>query len=95
MARTIDQQIADAQAKLARLKIRQKASDTRRKIIVGAIVTTEALKDPKISKWLASTLGVCCRTGLNPTLSPFRPSVFPREQDVGPSEGRDVSQEAG
>ena len=24
--------------------------------IVGAIVTTEALKDPKISKWLASTL---------------------------------------
>ena len=55
MARTIDQQIADAQAKLARLKTRQKASDTRRKIIVGAIVTTEALKDPKISKWLAST----------------------------------------
>jgi len=56
MVRTIDQQIADAQAKLARLKTRQKASDTRRKIIVGAIVTTEALKDPKISKWLASTL---------------------------------------
>ncbi|SHK04442.1 hypothetical protein SAMN02745911_4043, partial [Aureimonas altamirensis DSM 21988] len=27
MARTIDQQIADAQAKLARLKTRQKASD--------------------------------------------------------------------
>ena len=36
MARTIDQQIADAQAKLARLKTRQKASDTRRKIIVGS-----------------------------------------------------------
>ena len=56
MARTIDQQIAEAQAKLSRLKTRQKASDTRRKIIVGAIVTTEAMKDPKISKWLASTL---------------------------------------
>ena len=56
MARTIDQQIAEAQAKLARLKTRQKASDTRRKIIVGAIVTTEALKDPKISRWLATTL---------------------------------------
>ena len=56
MARTIDQQIAEAQAKLARLKTRQKASDTRRKIIVGAIVTTEALKDPKIARWLASTL---------------------------------------
>ena len=31
-------------------------SGARRKIIVGAIVTTEALKDPKIAKWLASTL---------------------------------------
>ena len=39
MARTIDQQIATTQAKLARLKTRQKASETRRKIIVGAIVT--------------------------------------------------------
>lgn len=56
MTRTINQQIAEAQAKLARLKTRQKASDTRRKIIVGAIVTTEALKDPKIARWLASTL---------------------------------------
>ncbi len=56
MARSIDQQIAEAQAKLNRLKSRQKAADTRRKIIVGAIVTTEALKDPKIAKWLASTL---------------------------------------
>ena len=56
MARTIDQQIASTQAKLARLKTRQKASETRRKIIVGAIVTTAALKDPKIARWMAATL---------------------------------------
>ena len=56
MARTLDQQVAEAQAKLARLKTRQKASETRRKIIVGAIVTTEALKDPKIARWMAATL---------------------------------------
>lgn len=56
MARTIDQQVAEAQAKLARLKTRQKASDTRRKIIVGAIVTTEALKEPRIAKWLGDAL---------------------------------------
>ena len=56
IVRTIEQQVAEAQAKLARLKTRAKAQDTRRKIIVGAIVTTEALKDPKIAKWLASTL---------------------------------------
>ena len=56
MARTIDQQIAEAQARLNRLKTRQKASETRRKIIVGAVVTTEALKDPKIARWMAATL---------------------------------------
>lgn len=56
MARPIDQQIAEAQAKLNRLKSRQKAADTRRKIIVGAVVTTEALKDPKIARWMAGTL---------------------------------------
>ena len=56
MARTLDQQVAAAQAKLARLKTRQKASETRRKIIVGAIVTNEALKDPKIARWMAATL---------------------------------------
>lgn len=56
MARTIDQQIAEAQARLNRLKTRAKASETRRKIIVGAIVTTEALKDPKIARWMAATL---------------------------------------
>ena len=56
MARSIDQQIAEVQARLNRLKTRAKATETRRKIIVGAIVTTEALKDPKIAKWLAATL---------------------------------------
>ena len=56
MARTVDQQIAEAEAKLARLKARAKATETRRKIIVGAIVTTEALKDPKIARWMAATL---------------------------------------
>ena len=56
MARTIDQQIAEAQARLNRLRTRAKATETRRKIIVGAIVTSEALKDPKIARWMAATL---------------------------------------
>ena len=56
MARSIDQQIAEAKARLNRLKTRAKATETRRKIIVGAIVTTEALKDPKIARWMAATL---------------------------------------
>lgn len=56
MARTIDQQIAEAQAKLARLKTRQKAQETRRKIIVGSVVITNALKEPDKARALAALL---------------------------------------
>ena len=56
MARTIDQQIAATQAKLARLKERQKASETRRKIIVGSVVISNALKGPEKARALAVLL---------------------------------------
>lgn len=56
MARTIDQQIAETQAKLARLKERQKASETRRKIIVGSVAISNALKDPEKARALAALL---------------------------------------
>lgn len=56
MARSIDQQIAETQAKLARLKERQKASETRRKIIVGSVAISNALKDPEKARALAALL---------------------------------------
>lgn len=56
MARDIDQQIAATQAKLARLKERQKASETRRKIIVGSVVISNALKEPDKARALAAML---------------------------------------
>ncbi len=56
MARTIDQQIADAQAKLARLKTRAKASETGRKIIVGSVVISNALREPEKARALAALL---------------------------------------
>jgi len=56
MARSIDQQIAETQAKLARLKTRQKASETRRKIIVGSVVISNALKEPAKANALAALL---------------------------------------
>ena len=56
MARTIDQQIAEAQARLARLKSRQKASETRRKIIVGSVVISNALREPEKARALAAML---------------------------------------
>ena len=56
MARSIDQQIAEAQAKLARLKTKQKASETRRKIIVGSVVISNALREPEKARALAALL---------------------------------------
>jgi len=54
--RTIDQQIAEATAKLSRLKTRAKANDTRRKIIIGSVVISDALKDPAAACVLAALL---------------------------------------
>ena len=56
MARNVDQQIAETQAKLARLKTRQKASETRRKIIVGSVVISNALREPEKARALAALL---------------------------------------
>lgn len=56
MARTVDQQIAEAEAKLARLKARAKATETRRKIIVGSVVISNALKEPDKARALAAML---------------------------------------
>jgi len=56
MPRTIDQQIAEAEAKLARLKKKAKANETRRKIIVGSVVITDALKDANAARSLAALL---------------------------------------
>ena len=52
MAKTIDQQIADAEARLARLREKSRKKETRHKIIVGALVLNEASRDAKIAAWL-------------------------------------------
>jgi len=55
-ARTIDQQIAEAEARVARLKKKAKASETRRKIIVGSVVISNALQDADTARRLAALL---------------------------------------
>lgn len=65
MARSIDQKIAEAEANLARLRTQKKAKDTRCKILVGATVITEALKNPRAASWLAKTLRKNVTRGLD------------------------------
>lgn len=56
MPRTIDQQIAETVNKLQRLKTKKRTKDTRRKIIVGAVVTTEAFKNKALATQLVQLL---------------------------------------
>ena len=56
MAATISQQIAAAEAKLARLRKRNKASETRVKIITGAVVIADALKNESAARSLATLM---------------------------------------
>ncbi len=54
--RTIDQQIAEAENKIQRLKTKKRTKDTRRKIIVGAVVLSEAFKDKALARQVLSIL---------------------------------------
>lgn len=51
MKKTLEQQIASSQAKMARLMDRKRAVDTGRKVIAGALLINEAVIDKQIAEW--------------------------------------------
>ena len=54
--KTLDQQIAEEEARLKRLKQRREQQETGRKIITGAVVIEAARNDPATRKWLIDEL---------------------------------------
>ncbi|WP_416886737.1 hypothetical protein [Marinospirillum sp.] len=50
--RTIEQQIAEQQAKLAKLRKKLSAEDTQRKIIIGALMLKAAEQDANVSSFM-------------------------------------------
>ena len=56
MAKDTAQQIADLQAKLARLKDRERKRTTHQKVIVGAVMMTAALKDKAVGAMVLRAL---------------------------------------
>lgn len=54
--KTLDQQIATAQSKLSLLKSKKKATDTRVKIITGAVVVKAAMESSEAAAKLANLL---------------------------------------
>lgn len=54
MAQTLEQQIADTEARLARLRQQGRKLENGQKIILGSALLNAARHDPKIRKWLLS-----------------------------------------
>lgn len=52
MSQTLEQKIADTEAKLARLRQKSRAQENGQKIILGAMLINAAKKQPQIRKWL-------------------------------------------
>ena len=52
--KTPEQKIADLEDKIARIKEQKRKADAGRKIVWGGAVLAEALKNPKMAKWLLS-----------------------------------------
>ncbi len=54
--RTTEQKIAEAEAKLNRLKNKQRAETTREKIIIGALVQSAIVDDREKREWVLGLL---------------------------------------
>jgi len=52
MTRTIEQQIAEAEARLARLRTHSRQLENGQKIILGGMVLAAARHDPRIRAWV-------------------------------------------
>jgi histone acetyltransferase (RNA polymerase elongator complex component) len=55
--RTIEQQIAEAEARLARLRTQSRQLENGQKIILGGMLLAAARHDPKIRAWLIKEAG--------------------------------------
>ncbi|ENS5600717.1 mobilization protein [Escherichia coli] len=58
MGRTLEQKIADAEARLQRLKAKSRSLDTAQKVVVGAALLAKARKpeEEKLRTWLLQFL---------------------------------------
>ena len=50
--RSTDQQIADLEAQIARLRERKRTEENGQKIILGSLLLTSARHDPKMAAWV-------------------------------------------
>lgn len=57
MAQTLEQKIAEAEAKLARLRDQSRKLENGQKVILGGLMLNAARSSPKTRKWLLGQIG--------------------------------------
>lgn len=57
MTRTLEQKIAEAEARLVRLRKQERSLENGQKIILGGMLLNAARRDPKMRDWLLEEAG--------------------------------------
>ena len=90
MAQTLEQKIAEAEARLARLREQSRRTENGQKIILGGMLITAARKDARIREWLLAEVDQSItreadKKRLAPLLDTLRITPVPK-QETAPSE---------
>jgi len=85
--RTIEQQIAEAEARLARLRTQSRQLENGQKIILGGMLLAAARHDPKIRAWVIQEAEKAVtrdidKKRLEPLLDELRAMGGPKEQPI-------------
>ena len=85
MAQTLEQKIAEAEARLARLREQSRRTENGQKIILGGMLIHAARKDAKIRAWLLAEVDRSItrdadKKRLAPLLDTLRRSLEPKQE---------------
>ena len=89
--RTLEQQIAEAEARLARLRTQSRQLENGQKIILGGMLLAAARHDPKMRAWLIQEAGKAVtrdvdKKRLQPLLDELKAMKDDKEQAVASSQ---------
>ena len=87
MAQTLEQKIAEAEARLARLREQSRRTENGQKIILGGMLINAARKDARIREWLLAEVDRSItreadKKRLAPLLDSLRITPVPKQETI-------------
>ncbi len=90
MTRTLDQKIAEAEAKLVRLRKQERSLETGQKIILGGMVPSAAKHDDRIRRWVLEEGAKLTREADKKRMEPLLKALSAQADSGIPSHGRNL-----